>query len=234
MPNIDSYLNGDIQSKENKVTTPLITPYSASWTDTQYPPATELYSLQTAIKGRINNLHPVGSTVCMSKNMNPSIYYGGEWELVDKSFGYHALNITEDNWVPTTSTLYTGSYFYNQNKIYLYDKVMMVSLSLYPNSAMTGDSTYTLGRLNFISFGLYPEAFYSYISACSHGDGSQARIIHTFYNTGTIEVYDSLYAGGSGVHQADRDVIVFNARFTFKPTQMPDKYCNKFIFKRTS
>lgn len=234
MPNIDSFISGEIQAKTNKTSTSITSAPAATWTDTQYPSASQLYNMQSTIKTRLDNLHPVGSTLCMSSNINPSIYYGGTWQLIDKSFAPTAISITEDDWIPTNSTLYTGSYFYNQNKIYLYDKVMTVSLSLYPNSTMTGDGTYSLGKLNFISFDLYPVAYYSYISACAHGDGSQARIIYTFYNTGAIEVYDSLYAGGSGTHQADRDTIVFDARFTFTPMQMPDKYCNKFIFKRTS
>lgn len=234
MPNIDSYLNGDIQSKENKVTTPLITPQSANWTDTQYPPATELYSLQTTINGRIDNLHPVGSTVCMSTNINPSIYYGGEWELIDKAFKHTALSITEDNWIPTTSTLYTGSYFYNQNKIYLYDKIVAISISLTPNTAMTGDSTYTMGKLNLISFGLYPEIWFTRLYASTQGDGSQARICFSFGYDGTITCWDALYTGASGTHRADVDTIVFSTRATVTPKQMPDQYCNKFVFKRIS
>lgn len=234
MPNIDSYLNGDIQSKENKVTTPLTTPHSANWTDVQYPPATELYNLQTTIKGRIDNLHPVGSTVCMSINTNPSIHYGGEWELIDKSFDYRVLNITEDNWVPTNSTLYTGDYFYNQNKVYLYDKTVAISISLMPNAAMTGDNTYTMGKLNLASYGLYPDLWFTRSNASTQGDGSQARICYDFYASGTITCYDALYAGATSTHRADKDVIVFSTRATLEPHQMPDTYCNKFVFKRIS
>lgn len=234
MPNIDSYLNGDIQSKENKVTTPLVTPYSADWTHTQYPPATELYSLQSIIKGRIDDLRPIGSTVCMATNINPACYYGGTWTLIDKSFGYHALSITEDNWIPNNSTLYTGSYFYNQNKIYLYDKTVVISISLLPKIAMTGDSTYTLGKLNLVSFNLHPDLWFTRPNASTQGDGSQARICFDFQSNGMIICYDALYAGATGTHRADIDIIVFTTRTTLKPQQMPDKYCNKFIFKRIS
>ena len=223
-----------IQSKSNKVTTPLTSSSAANWTNDQYPPASRLYELQSTITNRINNLHPVGSTVCMSTNINPSIYYGGTWVLIDKSFRYTALSITADNWIPSYSTLDTGTYFNNQNKIYLYDKIMTISISLTPSGAMTGDNTYTLGKLNFVSLGLHPCTFFGIVSGSMQGDGSQARICYTWTDGGTLTCYDALYAGADGTHRADADTLVFTTRHTLTPNQMPDNLCNKFVFKRTS
>lgn len=223
-----------IQSKSNKVTTPLTTPHALNWTNDQYPPASELYNLQSTIKNKINNLHPVGSTVCMSTNINPSIYYGGTWELIDKSFRSTELSITSDNWIPNYSTIYTGTYFCNQNKIYLYDKIITISISLTPNGAMTNDSTYTMGKLNFVSLGLHPFTYFGTVSGSMQGDGSQARICYTWSDNGTLTCYDALYAGAGDVHRADADTLVFTTRHTLTPNQMPDNFCNKFVFKRTS
>jgi hypothetical protein len=233
MPNKDLIIPGDVESTSNKATTPLYTPHAATWTDTQYPTALELFNLQASIKDKIDDLHPVGSTLCMGSNINPACFYGGEWQLIDKSFSTRSINITADNWIPTNSTLYTDSYFYNQNKVYLYDKTAVISISL-RNVAMTGDNTYELGKLNLISLNLHPFTYFGHVSGSTQGDGTQARICYTFTDAGAITCYDALYAGANSTHRADADVIVFTMRTTYTPTQMSDAYCNKFVFKRIS
>lgn len=226
MARLNTTLN-NIETVGNKVTG---TTASAAWTDSQYPSAKTLYNVYSNLNNEINSYYPVGSVVCMSTNTNPAATHGGgTWTLIDKEFVHTWLTIPSGAWTATNATFHSCN-------IGLYGHEIMVRLNITPKSN-PGDSTITLGKLNFAYSGLdLPSSLWFGVSqGIATSDGHGATMCYDFATDGTITSYDVLNVDGThSLYSPTSYYLTFMNYFTCLPTNMPDKYCNKFYFKKVS
>lgn len=222
MPKLATTVN-NLELTSNKITSG--TP-SSSWTDSHYVSGQTLYEAYNSLKTAITNAHPVGCVVCMSTNTNPAATLGGTWTLIDKDFTHTWLTLSSSNWTATNAAFSAGH-------IALYGKTMMVRLCIVPSVNIT-DSTITLGKLNLSSLG-FPGTYFGMNYKTSQSDGGQASVVYTFGTDGTITSYDALNISGDHLYEASAGSGFYVQEYlTFPPANMPDKYCNRFYFKRTA
>jgi hypothetical protein len=213
----------DLELTSNKISA---TSINSAWTDTQYPSAKTLYKVNESFLTQLDNIHPVGSVLCMAENTNPSNLLGGTWELIDKDFACTQISITDTNWKNVNATLYGSG-----SCIDLYDNIITIRIALTITVSPT-DSEFTVGKIDFPSLGLPETLYYGDLYIAGQGDGLQSRMCHSINNDGTIKIYDSLNLDGT--HSARLDTMVITGHTTVSPADMPDRLCNKFYFKRTA
>ena len=215
----------NIEKTTNKVTSTVTPP--ASWTDQQYPSADSVYIMYNLLKQDINNTHPVGSVVCMSSNTNPSSTLGGTWELIDKEFRQTWIDCVSSDWEAGNAT-------FSSAVIALYGKTGMIRVSCIPSATFGDQNPTKMGKLKWSNYGL-GSTYFSCSYRSAQGDGAQASVVYTLDTDGTINCYDALHL--SGEHKVDIAStydIVFTDYVTWEKENMPDKYCDKFYFKRTA
>ena len=171
-----------------------------------------------------NELYPIGSVVCMSTNVNPSAYYGGTWELFDKSFAY--------KYQDGDSAFVKGSDTTSASWAIVYAGNMVdIRLQAMPTNAV-GDSDYVLGNFDFSKIGV--NQFPRSVFAIGQSDGGNAvAMMNLHYSNGNVTVTDVVTKTSGGTLTAGTNInvnLVSNVRWS----QMKDSFCDKFYFKRTA
>ena len=216
----------NIELKSNKITNaakPL-----ASWTDTQYPSAKTLYNAYNAL---LDTVHPVGSLMITSTNVDPSSTVGGTWGLVDKSLKDTYTTITTDHWTSTNATV--ASY----SNIMLTDHAASIRLHLKLTKAiaaseLSGSSLVALGKLDLPTLGLVNLSYSIYDGVAFSEDG-QCTVCYKADTNGTISITDVIKAD-------DTHTIANNSTFYIYITQpinvgsMQEEFCDKFYWKRNA
>lgn len=210
----------NIQLKSNKVDADLP---SSDWTIEQYPSARSLYNVY-------NLLYPVDSVLCMATNTNPATVLGiGTWELIDKEFKSHWIDISSGTgWTDINGTATTSS------------GCMLAghTLSLRLLSVLkteSGDTANHLGTLNpafvgLIEFPMVKENIPFTIDAGEVvGNASITK-------AGLVQINDGwTVSDGAIAHTINTEYEVpIYADYAVHYTKMLDSFCNKFYFKRVS
>ena len=163
--------------------------------------------------------YPTGTVVCMSTNTNPSNYYGGTWELIDKEFASgdniggwsHTSNCSSSDFDFSRAghTLFFSGGFTTANK--------------------WEDSDIHLGTVNFSSCGVSRIGSDIYFVAYTD-DGNSGLMCEIEYDTGKLIVHDNF---GDSYIAAGRNGK-WSCTVTVPMSYMNDSACNKFYFKRTA
>lgn len=184
------------------------------------------YKTFDELNNSVESIYPIGSEVIMSTNTNPSTYFGGTWELVSKKFKHQWITPKSSDWTATKANFYACH-------IALYGDIVMIRLGVTPTELLT-DSTVTLGTLNLANYDLAP-LFYGKVEFKAHSDGGNSTHCLTISAAGKVECYDSLYYPGHSHSQAATGQTLYLMHYThMKVADMPDKYCDRFYFKRTA
>ena len=172
-----------------------------------------------------NTVHPVGAVYCSSTNENPSGVFGGEWTLIGKDF------------TPTYTTLNQGT----TTNLSRFDVTAERSGSVVRfictmKTSKEIDGFATLGTVDMASLGLANSTGYfmngvAGVHAVVENKGIFAHV--TLTNSGNISVLSVQNIDGTTKIPSGTN-IYFEAVVIVKPSQMVDRYCDKFYWKRTS
>ena len=179
------------------------------------PPGTELF--------------PVGSVVCESTNTNPSVYYGGTWELIDKQFKYKQW-LTAD--VSDILTLESGTTVSTLCVSLREHCISIERMSVQSTSAIS-ESTITLGTFKFASLGVVGGVMNTNKYFLGQSDGGNGIAFLAITTSGIFETLDRVTTTSGGTIAAGNN-INFAFDIQLRPTEMLDSFCDQFYFKRTA
>lgn len=217
MPKLDTTVD-NLEVTRGKITDGLP---SSSWTDNEYVSGQTVYEAYTALNDTIKATHPVGSVICMSTNTDPSASLGGTWTLIDKEFKRTWITLNAADWTATNATFSEGS-------LVLYGNTGMLRLCIQPTAAVA-DTTITMGKINLANYG-FGEMYFSCVSP-AQGDGANASILYQLNIDGTVSFHDALHVDGT--HSITSGYTLYLTNYVaWKLESTPDKYCDKFYFKR--
>lgn len=207
----------NIQLKSNMVDADIP---NETWTAELYPSAKSLYDA-------FNRIHPVGSVVCMSENVDPgsASYYGnGTWVLIDKEYSPRFITFESGNgWTPINAEAT------NTSCCQLAGHGMSLRFYLRLTTAISDLGT-NLGTLDLEKIGcsLLP---FTQIGLPFTVDGGEVVGNVTIENTGLLTLNDAWNINLTHAIDAQYSVPIL-ATYTIPHERMLDSFCNKFYFKR--
>lgn len=218
MPKLDTTID-NLERKSNKV---MGSVPSSDWTDAQYPSAKTLYNTYNNL---LNTMHPVGSIITTSTNVDPSTTLGGAWTLVDKGFKTSYLTLTSSFWTPTNATILEYS------NVLLTDHTIAFRLGL-KTTAVLSDETAPLGQLLLPSCGV-TQLSYAIFYDTAISDGGNCVMAYRVDQTGTVSFHEVINIDDTHSMASGSD---FFLHFTVpvKHADMIDDFCDKFYWKRTA
>lgn len=177
----------------------------------------------------VTELYPVGSVVCESTNTNPSAYYGGTWELIDKHFKYKWISTADSTnyFTPSSGTTVETC------AIIMHEHFMSIERFSFTQTSAIGDTTITIGLFDLEALGITggSQNLVRYILASS--DGGNGIAMMDFTTAGTLRTLDRVTVTSGGTITAGQN-IHFSVDIPFTLSDMDDDFCDKFFFKRTS
>lgn len=185
-------------------------------------------SPQTFSRQRVNNSwtawlymtsYPVGTVITTSTNTNPSIYYGGEWTLIDKMF--KSFNGTV-SWTSTKgSAVVTTSRQGHSNGI---------RINLTCNEPVT-DSEITWGQYNVGTLGVKELSYAK--QTVAFADGAQGNALFAIDIDGTVRSTDFNHKTGNSSLATGAYFSIWIVDVAI-PGNMLDEHCDRFFWKRTA
>lgn len=169
----------------------------------------------------IDLIYPIGSEYISNTNTNPSLLFGGAWELIDKEFAPATFNGNDLFSRNTTNTSAHSCYATRAGHS------ILLEINLNNNVQLTDDSK-TLGTFNLSTLGI--TRFNNAMDLTGFTDGGNCAI---FLNVSTSGVLTSVDIIPDSYVSTGKHVDAFvNAVLT--PGYMKDEACNKFYWKRVS
>lgn len=223
MPKLNTTID-NLEWKSNKVTGPIP---DASWTDSQYPSAKALYNTYNNL---LNLMHPVGSILTTSTNVNPAeAVGGGTWELVDKDARDIWMQLPTTAWIPQNADINT----YSSNLSYVTLSQHTAHFRLFfTTTADLTDTEVALGKLIPEAVGLVGIP-YGILSEVAISDGGQSTLCWKLTTDGTISVVEVLNLDGTHVLPSGQ-TFYLNFTYLIKGAELLDDFCDKFYWKRTA
>lgn len=176
-----------------------------------------------------NELHPIGSVICKSTNVNPSADYGGTWELIDKQFKYKWISTAESSqyFTPSSGTTVETC------AISLHEHFISILRFSFNQTSAIGDTTITIGLFDLSALGVNggSQNLVRYILASSDGGNGIAMMDLT--TAGTLRTLDRVTVTSGGTITAGQN-IHFSVDIPLTMSDMDDSFCDKFFFKRTA
>lgn len=172
--------------------------------------------------------YPIGTVIITSSNTNPSIYYGGTWELIDKEFkkSYGNFITTEASSqmiLESTNVTILQSAFERSGHTVTIRALMQTLVDL-------NDGNITLFKLNLEKIGISSLGYALRVPLLS--DGGNGLIMGSVNGDGTVTSTDVIMKNASGTLP-----IGAEPWFTFvksiRSDYMLDEACDKFYWKRT-
>lgn len=165
--------------------------------------------------------YPVGSVFITEINQNPSIIFGGEWELIRKEF--IPKTVTDAITFNTTNT--TNGY----SVIEIYPGSINIRASWMPKVAYA-DSTLEVGTFDLSKIGL---THYHLVSEVGVGDALNSAFLLYFQNSKIRAVQVVPATNATSVAASSSYYIYVNSFMMFRnPYDMLDNFCDKFYWKR--
>lgn len=171
--------------------------------------------------------YPVGSIYISSTNTNPSTYFGGFWELVNKSFIPKSINdntmITYNETNANAATLYLR--YAGNNITFRITVTPIVDLA---------DTSVPLGQLNLSKISItniFSTTLSSYPFTTDAGHGIA---LVNVTSAGAINSVEVVPRNSDTTLDTDQHALVGIFTLTFPPEFMLDSVCNEFHWKRVS
>ncbi len=188
-------------------------------------------SLENGVNSVRSLIQPVGSVyIASSPEFNPSVIYGGEWELFDKEFKSSSGDLNTSNFEMYNDTTFyktgdtsTGASFVRTG----HDLRLRLNLKL---GSDIGDGGATLLKISDFSLLGISKWDYNFYNALSGSDGSNAIVIAGINNDGTISTSDAV-GQNSGTAKAG-GIMFFDVTIPITKEYMLNEYCDKFYWKR--
>ena len=217
MAKLNTYAE-NIQLKSNIVDSDLP---SRNWTAEQYPSARSLYEA-------FDKIHPIGSVLCMSENINPAqLYNHGTWELVDKELKTHWQALATSGWTAINATADSLS------GCLVSGHSLTLRLVLHANTnEINDDGGLDLGTIDTTQFGLKQFPMLQYCLPITI-DGGEISGNVTIEQNGLVTLNDAWNSQGEHIIDSTY-AIPISASYTISDSNMLDSFCNKFYFKRTA
>lgn len=219
MPKLDTTID-NLELKSNKVIGDIP---SSAWTDAEYPSAKTLYSTYSKL---LDLMHPIGSILTTSDDLNPADTLGGAWKLVDKAFRHTSTDLTTSHWTSTNASLMGTS-----SNVLLCDHTLTIRINLKTTIAIT-DDTVPLGKLSLPSLGLTQLTYAMFYQAIV-SDGGNCTLLCKIDQDGTITVHDVLGADGTHSLASGNDFYI-HVVLPVGCDNMLNNFCDKFYWKRTA
>lgn len=176
-----------------------------------------------------NELYPTGSVVCMSTNTNPSTYYGGTWELIDKQFKYQQwLTASLSDVFTSNSGTTVGTFCVN-----LREHSICIERMTVQSTTAISETTVELGTFKLDSLGVVGGAMNTNKYFLGQSDGGNGIAFLAITTSGIFETLDRVTTTSGGTIAAGNN-INFSFDIQLRPTEMMDSFCDKFYFKRTA
>lgn len=176
--------------------------------------------------GKIQGFYPIGSIVCMGSETNPSAYYGGTWQLVDKKLKSRWISSGFFTWNNTNTQ--DGSSTKRSMVAILNGNTIEFRLHWY-NKVAASDTALIIGVLDFSKVGItnrHDQYFYGW------ADGLNAvLLLYLSSSSGKLIVYDYITRAASYPSGTDSSVYanwVTNERYT----SLDSEFCDKFYYQR--
>lgn len=171
--------------------------------------------------------HPIGTVIITSSNTNPSIYYGGKWELVDKEF---------KNFSNTYSSTEVSKIATSENATVTQVVVQRVGHTIvlrvgFETKIELNDNDINLFTLNLSELGVVDFRFGAYFITIPT-DNKDGIIIGSFEFNGLVKSSDVIMKGNATVMPSGANASLFIERNVHSAVML-DEACDKFYWKRT-
>lgn len=176
--------------------------------------------------GKIQGFYPIGSIVCMGSETNPSAYYGGTWQLVDKKLKSQWISSGFFTWNNTNTQDSSSA---NRATVAILNGNTIEFRFHWYNKVAPSDDALQIGVLDFSKVGLlkkHDQYFYGW------ADGLNAvLLLYLGSSSGKLIVYDYItraasYPSGTGSSIYANWIV--NGRYT----SFDSKFCDKFYYQR--
>lgn len=184
--------------------------------------------LATEISPTINAIYPVGSVYISATSENPANYFGGTWKLIDKGFTWWASYWNQDSEKsPFTPTSNISAY---ELRIIRTGHDIRIRLDV-TTSVSLSDTAVNFGTIDWDALGA-TSLYYSLSQVVCGTDTGNAVVNITFDYGGNVQAVDIVSKSGSS-SVASGASIRMNTVVNIIPSNMLDRHCNKFYWKRT-
>lgn len=183
----------------------------------------------TFTSGGGGGTYPVGSVVCMSTNDDPSTYYGGTWELIDKQFKHQqwlTANMSDIFTFEAATTITTGC-------INLREHCICIERMSVQTTSTISESTVTFGTFKLASLGVSGGAMSTNKYFTAQSDGGNGIAMMAITTSGIFETLDRVTVTSGGTIAGGNNMN-FSFDIQLRMTEMLDSFCDKFYFKRTA
>lgn len=171
--------------------------------------------------------YPIGSIYISSTNTDPSAYFGGSWELINKSFIPNLINdntmITYNETNASAATLHLR--YAGNNITFRITVTPIIDLA---------DTSVPLGQLDLNKIGItniFSTTLSSYPFTTDAGHG--IALINVT-SSGAINSVEVVPRNSDTTLDTDQHALVGIFTLTFPPEFMLDSFCNEFHWKRVS
>lgn len=171
--------------------------------------------------------YPIGTVIITSSNTNPSVYYGGTWELIDKEFRTFSKNYTgneiSDIATSTNSTV-------NQVLVQRMGHTIILRIG-FETKVELNDNDVNLLVLNLTELGVVNLRFGAYFITIPV-DNKDGIIIGSLESNGVVLSSDVIMKGNATVMPSGANTSFYYER-EMPYSVMLDSVCDKFYWKRT-
>ena len=170
---------------------------------------------------------PIGTVIITSSNTNPSVYYGGTWELIDKEF---------KNFSNTYSSTEVSKIATSENATVTQVVVQRVGHTIvlrvgFETKIELNDNDINLFTLNLSELGVVDFRFGAYFITIPV-DNKDGIIIGSLESNGVVLSSDVIMKGNATVMPSGANASLFIERNVHSAVML-DEACDKFYWKRT-
>ncbi len=192
-------------------------------------------SVENSVNAVRSIIQPVGSVyIASSAEFNPSMLYGGEWELFDKEFKSSSGDLEASDFeFYNNTTLFKPSDATTGASYIRAGHDLRLRICIYLNVNITNTTTQLLKIKNLSALGIGDWDCNFYNLLCG-SDGGNAVIIAQLVDGGLLETTEVVTktSGDLTIDTGNPPVVFADVTIPIRHEYMLNEYCDKFYWKR--